>query len=67
MPIYDVTITPDPSCSQEYRIEANNLEDAKDAALDLLVTNHLSSLEFEVEGEESDDQESGVDFSTKDE
>ena len=65
MTVYDITITPDPACSAEFRIEANNLEDAKDVALELLVTRGLSSIEFEVEGEESDDQESGVDYSTK--
>lgn len=66
MPIYDITITPDPSFSQDYRIEADSLEEAKEAAIELCISRDIQLLEFEAEGEESDDQESEVDFSTKD-
>lgn len=66
MPIYDITVDPNSSCSQDYRIEADNLEDAKDAAIELCISGDIQLLEFEAEGEESDDQESKADFSTKD-
>lgn len=73
MPIYDITVDPNSSFSQNYRIEADNLEDAKDAAIDLFIEQYASEINqyvpeinYEAYGEESDDQESEADFSTKD-
>ncbi len=61
MPVYNITVTPDPAFSQEYRIEADSLEDAKDEAIILMTTRDIQLLEFELDGEESDDQDSETD------
>lgn len=61
MPIYDITVEPRGGSSWDFRIKADNLEDAKDAAIELLVTRELPLIEFEAEGEESYDQDSKAD------
>ena len=65
MTVYDITVEPDPSVSIDYRIKANSLEEAKQIALELCSTRDAAMLEFEADGQESDDQESEVDNSTR--
>lgn len=66
MPIYNITVTPDPILEQEYRVEANSLEGAKEAASDAFYNQVSDLVVFEVEGELSDDQEGAIDFEVKD-
>lgn len=66
MPIYNITVTPDPILEQEYRVEANSLEEAKEAASDAFYNQVSDLVVFEVEGELSDDQEGAIDFEAKD-
>lgn len=73
MPIYDITVEPSHPVGESYRINADNLEDAKDAAINLFIEQYASEINqcvpeinYEAYGEESDDQDSEADFSTKD-
>lgn len=60
MPIYDITVSV--NVLGKYRVDAGSLEEAKDEAENDFVTQLLSGLNFKVDGEESDDQESGADL-----
>ena len=66
MPIYNVTVTPEPLIEQGYRVEANSLEEAIEAASDVFYNQVNNLVVFEVEGELADDQESAIDFEAKD-
>ena len=62
MPIYHVTIIPEPIVDPEYRIEADSLEAAKEAAEDAFFEGVRDMVAFEVEGELADDQDEPADF-----
>ena len=66
MPIYDITVEPSHPVGESYRINADNLENAKDAAIELFIEQYVPEINYEAYGEESNDQESEADFNTKD-
>ena len=66
MPVYNVTVTPDPLIEQDYRVEANSLEEAIEAASDVFYNQVNNLIVFEATGELSDDQEGAIDFEAKD-
>lgn len=66
MPIYKVTIIPEPIIDPEYRIEADSLEEAKEAAEDKFFDQIGDLVVFEVEGELVDDQDEPADFAAGD-
>lgn len=66
MPVYNVTVTPEPLIEQDYRVEANSLEEAIEAASDVFYNQVNNLIVFEATGELSDDQESAIDFEAKD-
>ena len=66
MPVYNITVTPDPIFEQEYRVEADSLEAAKEAASDAFYNQVSDLVVFEATGDLSDDQEGAIDFEVKD-
>ena len=55
MPVYNVTVTPDPLVEVGYRIQADSPEEAKDAATELFYGQLGDMVSFTVEGEEAPD------------
>ncbi|OUO51613.1 hypothetical protein B5F76_09015 [Desulfovibrio sp. An276] len=53
MPVYNVTVLPDPLIEQGYRIKADSPEEAKDAATELFYGQLGDMISFTVEGEEA--------------
>lgn len=56
MPVYDVTVKVEP-IYKSYRVEAESLEEAENAATETFEDELLSLLVYTVEGEEADDQD----------
>lgn len=53
MPVYNVTVTPEPLIEQGYRIKADSPEEAKDAATELFYGQLGDMISFTVEGKEA--------------
>ena len=66
MPIYKVTIYPEPLIDMEYRIEADSLEKAEQAATSQFYDSATDFLAFTVNGEEAQDQDTPADFAAGD-
>lgn len=65
MPIYDMTISLNPASvksAKKYRIDVENYERAKDMAMGLFLSEMIPLFRFQIDGKESEDQESEVDF-----
>ena len=65
MPIYNVSIEIHPVC-EEYRIEADSLEEAKEKASEVFYDRMRDIIAYEVDGVLSDDQETRAHFNAKD-
>ena len=53
MPVYNVTVTPDPLIEVGYRIQADGPEEAKDAVTELFYGQLGDMVSFTVKGEEA--------------
>ena len=63
MPVYLITL--EVHDHEHYRVEAASLEEAQAAAREVFIDELAASKKVQVEGMQSIDQETAVDFSTK--
>ena len=63
MPVYDITL--EIRDTEHYRVAAESLEEARVAAREVFIDELAVSENLKVEGMQSIDQKSAVDFSTK--